>query len=228
MKLSAHIVEWELKQAFRISGNEFHCSRGVVVQLSDGGVVGRGEAQGVYYLDETAESLMDQVNSVADDICRGVSREQLLELLPAGGARNAIDCALWDWEAKKSGCSIWELTGINPKPVTTVFTIGLEDAPEAMAAKAKAASEYPVLKIKLDGNLPYEKMAAIRAARPDATLVVDANQGWSFELLQEILLKCVGLNISMIEQPLKRGEDEVLEGFQSPGSNANESPRGVP
>ncbi len=216
MKFSAHIEEWELKQPFRIAGKEWRTTRSVVVQLDDGEFSGRGEGQGVFYLDETAESILAQANSIADKISRGLTREELLTLLPAGGARNAIDCMLWDWEAKKSGRSIWQLTGIDPGPVTTVFTIGIETTPEAMAANAAAAASNPVLKIKLDEHMPYEKLAAIRAARPDAKLVVDANQGWSFELLLEILPKCAELEISMIEQPLKRGGDEALEGFQSP------------
>ena len=123
---------------------------------------------------------------------------------------------MWDLECKKAGKTIWELTGINPKPVTTVFTIGLEDSPEAMAAKAAAAADSPILKIKLSDHMPYEKLAAIRAARPDAELVVDVNQGWSFELLKEVAPKCVGLNLAMLEQPLARGGDEMLEGFKSP------------
>ncbi len=156
------------------------------------------------------------MHEVANEIRAGVSREELQQLLPAGGARNAIDCAMWDLECKKYGKSIWDLVGIQPKPVTTVFTIGLESTPEAMAAKAAAAATAPVLKIKLDGHLPYEKLAAIRAARPDAALVVDANQGWDFELLKEVIPKCVGLDLGMIEQPLPRDGDEMLEGFESP------------
>jgi len=178
--------------------------------------MGRGEAQGIYYLDETAESMLEQVFSIAAQLSRGVTREELLEILPAGGARNAIDCALWDLEAKLSGRSIWKLTGISPEPVTTVFTIGLEDTPEKMAANAKAAGEYPVLKIKLDKDQPVARLAAIREARPDAKIVVDANQGWNIEMLGEILPQCVELGISMIEQPLARGHDSALEHFESP------------
>jgi L-alanine-DL-glutamate epimerase-like enolase superfamily enzyme len=216
MKFSIHIEEWEMTQPFRISGHEFVNSRCIVVQLADGGFSGRGEAQGVFYMDETAESLFDQVSAVANDIRQGITREDLQELLPAGGARNAVDCALWDLECKRTGQTVWQLTGIDPKPVTTVYTIGLEDSPEAMAAKAAAAASNPVLKIKLSDHLPYEKLAAIRAARPDAQLVVDANQGWSFDQLKEILPKCAELDLGMIEQPLKRGSDECLEGFESP------------
>jgi L-alanine-DL-glutamate epimerase-like enolase superfamily enzyme len=215
MDFSIHITEWALTQPFRISGFEWINSRCLVVQLGKDGCVGRGEAQGVFYLDESAESIFEQADAVAAEIRKGISREQLQDLLPAGGARNAIDCAMWDLECKLAGKSIWQLTGIDPKPVTTVYTIGLEDSPEAMAAKAAAAVDAPILKIKLSNHLPFEKLAAIRAARPDAQLVVDANQGWDFELLKEVLPKCVGLNLAMIEQPLPRGGDEQLEGFKS-------------
>ena len=216
MDFSIHITDWELTQPFRISGFEWINSRCLVVEIGDDGFEGRGEAQGVFYLDETAESIFEQANAVAADIRKGISREQLQDLLPAGGARNAIDCALWDLECKRSGKTIWQLTGIDPKPVTTVYTIGLEDSPEAMAAKAAAAADAPILKIKLSNHMPYEKLAAIRAARPDAVLVVDANQGWSFDQLQEVLPKCVSLDLAMIEQPLARDGDEQLEGFESP------------
>ncbi|MDX2416553.1 MAG: dipeptide epimerase [Xanthomonadales bacterium] len=216
MDFSIHITDWELTQPFRISGFEWINSRCLVVQLGYGGFVGRGEAQGIFYLDETAESIFEQAHAVAPEIRKGISREQLQDLLPAGGARNAIDCAMWDLECKRAGKTIWQLTGIDPKPVTTVYTIGLEDSPEAMAAKASAAADAPILKIKLSNHMPYEKLAAIRAARPDAVLVVDANQGWSFDQLQEVLPKCVDLDLAMIEQPLARGGDEKLEGFESP------------
>ncbi|RLA05843.1 MAG: dipeptide epimerase [Gammaproteobacteria bacterium] len=216
VKFSAHIADWELKVPFRIAGNEWTTSPGLVVQLEQDGQVGRGEAQGVFYMDETAGSILAQANQMAEKITSGISREQLLDLMPAGGARNAIDCALWDLECKLSGKTIWQLTGISPKPVTTVFTIGMESTADAMAAKAAAAKNCPILKIKLDDHQPYEKLAAIREARPDAQLVVDANQGWSFEKLKEILPKCIDLDLGMIEQPLARGNDHMLEGFQSP------------
>ena len=215
MQFSAHIEEWEMTSPFRIAGEVWRSTKNLIVQISDGQHLGRGEAQGIFYLNETADSIFEQVEAMADIIRQGISREELLDAMPAGGARNAIDCALWDLECKQSGKTIWELTGITPKPVTTVFTIGIESTPEAMAAKA-AAADSPVLKIKLDDHMPYERLAAIRAARPDAGMVVDANQGWSFELLQEIIPKCVGLNLGMIEQPLPRGADEMLEGFEFP------------
>jgi L-alanine-DL-glutamate epimerase-like enolase superfamily enzyme len=216
MDFSIHISDWVLTKPFRISGFEWINSRCLVVQLGKDGCIGRGEAQGVFYLNETAESIFEQAHALAAEIRKGLSRQELQELLPAGGARNAIDCAMWDLECKLAGKSIWQLTGITPKPVTTVYTIGLEDAPEEMAAKAAAAADAPILKIKLSSHLPFEKLAAIRTARPDAVLVVDANQGWNFGLLKEVLPKCVDLNLAMIEQPLPRGGDQELEGFKSP------------
>ena len=216
MQFSTRIESWVLRQPFRITGKEWTETTALVVEIVDGKHTGRGEAQGVYYRGETAATMLAQTERVASDVRNGVSRDELRKLLPAGGARNAIDCALWDLEAKRSGKSIWALTGIAPGPVTTVYTIGLEATPAAMAAKAAAAGNHPVLKIKLNADTPVERLAAVRAARPDAELVVDANQGWSFELLQEILPRCVDLDLSMIEQPLPRGEDQVLEGFASP------------
>ncbi|MEE4217813.1 MAG: N-acetyl-D-Glu racemase DgcA [Xanthomonadales bacterium] len=216
MKMSVHIEEWKLTQPFRISGYEWVHTRLVMVQLMDQGHIGRGEAEGVFYLDETAERLYEQVNDVRSEIESGITREELQKIMPAGGARNALDCAMWDLECKKAGKTIWQLTGIQPRPVTTVFTLGLESTPEAMAAKAISASDAPVLKIKLDADRPYEKLAAIREARPDAVLVVDANQGWDFDLLQDVLPRFAKLDLGMIEQPLPRGHDEQLEGFDSP------------
>lgn len=215
-KLSVHIEERFLKKPFRISGQEWNSTRSVVVVLGRNGCFGRGEAQGVFYTGETVETIIAQIDDVATIISNGIGREELLDLMPSGGARNAIDCALWDLEAKTSGQSIWALTGIAPKPVTTVYTIGIEASPKMMAANASAASQYPVLKIKLDDNEPVERLAAIREARPDAKIVVDANQGWNFDLLKEVLPHCAALDISMVEQPLPRGKDDELEGFDSP------------
>ncbi len=191
-------------------------SPALVVELEQEGVVGRGEGQGVFYLGETAESMLAAVGGVAARIESGISREELLEVLPPGGARNAIDCALWDLQAKREGRTIWELTGIEPRAVTTVYTIGIEPTPEAMAGKAAAAEQYPVLKIKLDADRPVERLTAIRGARPDARLVADANQAWTPALLEEVLPACRELGLDMLEQPLPRDDDEALADLDSP------------
>ncbi|NND45872.1 MAG: dipeptide epimerase [Xanthomonadales bacterium] len=215
MNISFRTESWPLEAPFRISGAEWSAIGSIVVRVEHGGHVGRGEAQGVDYLGETLSSMCDQVAAISDFLARDPSRSALQELLPPGGARNAIDCALWDLECKQSGQSIWELTGIEPRSLATAYTIGLEGTPEAMARKA-AACAAPLLKVKLDRDRPYQKLAAVRTARPDARLVVDANQGWDFPLLRQLIPRLAELGVEMVEQPLPRGEDAVLEGLDCP------------
>lgn len=216
LSLRTEIEQWPLVTPFRITGYSFSAIEVLVVRLERDGHVGWGEAAGVHYLNDKPASMMRQIEPLRTTIEAGISRDSLQEMLPPGGARNALDCALWDLEAKCAGKTIWDLTGIEPKPVTTVFTIGIEDTPQAMAARAREASIYPLLKIKLDADRPVERVAAIRTARPDAGLVVDANQGWTFEQLVEVAPKLAEMGVKLIEQPLPRGSDEALEGYVSP------------
>lgn len=201
---------WEMTAPFRITGHVFTGAHVLVASVTERGCTGRGEAAGVYYLGESAESMLAQAESVRRELERGADRAQLQALLPAGGARNAIDCALWDLEAKRSGRSVWERTGITPRDVITFETVGL-DTPEAMAANARALRS-PHIKVKLDGNDPLARIRAVRAARPEAEIIVDANQGWSFAQLQALAPAFAELGIAMIEQPLPRGGDLELEG----------------
>ncbi|MEM7283735.1 MAG: N-acetyl-D-Glu racemase DgcA [Pseudomonadota bacterium] len=214
--LTAAMESWPLKTPFRISRESYTHSECLVVTLTQGEHTGRGEAQGVDYEGETPDSMLAQVDSVRHAMENGMSRTDLQAALPLGGARNALDCALWDLEAKQSGKSIWELLGHKPKPVKTVFTIGLEDTPEAMAQKATDASQFPVLKIKLSEDRPIENLAAIRKARPDARLIVDVNQGWSFVELNDMLPRLLEVALDLLEQPLEKTADDDLIGFQSP------------
>jgi L-Ala-D/L-Glu epimerase len=216
LQLSVRIEEWPTKIPFRITGRTWNAFRLVVVEMTDGEHIGRGEALPVFYLEETADSLYRQVVSVGERIRAGITREDLLRLLPAGGARNAVDCALWDLEAKRAGRSIWDLTGLEQRPVTTVFTVGIEDTPELMAQRALEVSMYPILKVKVADDRPVERVAAIRAARPDVGLVVDANQGWTFHQLREVAPRLADLGVRLIEQPLPRGADAALEGYTPP------------
>ena len=204
-----------MKVSFRITGHVFTAANTIQVDIVEDGLVGSGEGLGAYYLNETADGLLEQVEAVRAEVEAGLSLDDLQELLPAGGARNALDCALWDLKAKREKKAIWELTGIDPKPQTTVLTIGIQDTPQAMAEDAARAAAYPVIKVKLDGVDPVPRMQAIRAARPDATLIIDANQGFTIETLREVLEPFAELGISMIEQPLPRGGDEVLSGVTS-------------
>jgi L-alanine-DL-glutamate epimerase-like enolase superfamily enzyme len=216
ISLSVHTEDWKAAMPFRISNATWNSFPGIVVELADGEHVGRGEGLGVYYFDETPATMTAQVRDIAERIEAGADRADLLDLLPPGGARNAVDCALWDLEARRAGRRVWELAEVPLKEIVTVFTIGLEDEPEAMAAKAAAASRHPRLKVKLNDNRPVERIEAIRRARPDATLVIDANQGWDFELLTEVAPRLKELGVPMIEQPLPRGQDEVLEDYRPP------------
>lgn len=211
-----HIERWPAIRPFRITGVVWDSFDSIVVELGRAACVGRGEALGVYYSHETVETLLADVERIGPRLEAGIDREELQTLLPPGGARNALDCALWDLEAKISGRTIWDLTGVEPKSLETVFTIGLEATPEAMADKAAAATVHGVLKVKLDGDRPLERVQAIRAVRPDARIVVDANQGWSFEQLVAIAPGFAELEVAMIEQPLRRGADAPLASYRSP------------
>jgi L-alanine-DL-glutamate epimerase-like enolase superfamily enzyme len=216
LKVSVHIESWQAIRPFRITGNVWERFDSIVVEVSRDGIVGRGEALGVFYMGETAGSIAREVEQLAGRITAGIDRSDLQSLLRPGGARNAIDCALWDLEAKAHKRTIFELTGIVPKTLETVFTIGLESKPEDMAAKAGAASEYKILKVKLDADRPLDRLKAIRMARLDARIVVDANQAWTFEQLVEIAPAFAELGVEMIEQPLPRHADAELEGYRSP------------
>ena len=208
------IESWPLLEPFVITGHTWtHCNV-LIVSITENGVTGRGEATGVYYLDETAESIYQQVLGIQQKLEQGVSREQLQSLLPLGGARNAIDCALWDLEAKSSGRSIFGITGIPSSPVSTVNTVTI-DTPKNMANKAAAITARQI-KVKLDGEYPLQRITAVCNTRPDADIVVDVNEGWSFAQLVELAPQFKALGIKMIEQPLPRGEDDALEGYQSP------------
>ena len=206
---------WPSIIPFRISNhvwNDFPC---IVCEIRQDGITGRGEALGVYYRGETPETMMAQIERITAALSAGADREQLLELLPPGGARFAVDSALWDLEAQLTGKNAWEMAGVQPDPIQTVFTIGLEDTPEQMAAKASAASDISLFKVKLNNDRPVERIEAICNARPDAELVVDANQGWSMDELRRFGPALHDLGVQMIEQPLPRGKDQALERYES-------------
>ena len=214
--VSLHLESWATKIPFRISGhtwNEFVC---VVCEIAEDGKTGRGQGEDVYYIGESDEGMLRDLERIAPELRRGIDRATLQELLPPGGARNAADCALWDLEAQLTGESAWERAGVSPDPVETVFTIGIEPEPEMMGQRAADANHLDLFKVKLGADRPVERIAAIRAARPDARLVIDANQGWTFEQLVEVAPQLADLGVSMIEQPLARGEDAELETYEAP------------
>jgi L-alanine-DL-glutamate epimerase-like enolase superfamily enzyme len=211
-----HTESWESRIPFRIANFVWDDYPAVVCEIEQDGAIGRGEALGVYYLDETEKTMLRQLEAIVSELENGASREDLLDLLPPGGARNAADAALWDLEAQLAGTSAWDMAGVRPEPVHTVFTIGLEDEPEQMAAGAAAATDISLFKIKLNNDRPVERIAAIREARPDVRLVVDVNQGWNFAELKEYGPALGKLGVEFIEQPLPRDGDAELEGYESP------------
>ena len=215
MRMHIETIERPLASPFVITGYTFTHLHAVWVTLEHEGHKGRGEGVGMYYLDETPESMTTELLAVQGAVEAGATRADIQALLAPGGARNALDCALWDVECKQEGVTIWQKLGLEPKPLVTVATVGM-GTPEEMAQKAVAFGEYPNLKVKLSADDPITKLAAIRAARPDATLVIDVNQGWNFEQLKEFLPALEKLGVAMVEQPLPRGADDELRGFVSP------------
>lgn len=218
LSLRARVRSWPLRRPFQIAYETFTCVDTVLVEISDGGVVGRGEAAGVSYHGETAEGLLAQIQAAASAIESGASRADLLSALPAGGARNALDCALWDLEARQSGEPAWKKAGIEAlAPVRTVFTLGLAGVEETVEHAVCAVREgRRHLKLKLDGRDDEALVAAVRRAVPDAVLIVDANQSWSREHLRDLPLALARMGVRLIEQPVPAGEDEALAGVPAP------------
>ena len=202
-------------ERFPIAGR-FVISRGakteavvVVATLNEGEFRGRGECVPYARYGESVESVVAQIEAWRPAIETGAGRDDLQKALPAGAARNALDCALWDLEAKRSGMRAFQRAGLAPPaPVITAYTLSL-DTPEAMAAAAISAAR-PLLKLKLGGGGDVERLTAIRAAVPNAALIVDANEAWSPENLEANLAACAAHGVALIEQPLPAGRDAIL------------------
>lgn len=216
LTLDLRVERFAYHQPFRISGHVFTETALLVATLSDGQHVGRGEGAGVYYLGDDIDHMLAQATSVREAIERGASRQDLQEMLPPGGARNALDCAYWDLEAKQAGRPVRELAGLeSPRPLLSTLTLGA-DTPAAMAAAAQALDPLAPVKVKLTGDLDDDiaRLEAIRAARPEAWLGVDANQGYDIGTLASLMPVLIGLRIAQLEQPLKRGRESDLDGFK--------------
>nr|WP_295668814.1 dipeptide epimerase [Sphingomonas sp.] len=210
--------ELRLKSPFRIAGHVFDTSPIVTVTLSDGIHRGRGEASGVFFLHDDVDHMVATLETTAAHTKTVGSRADLREVLPPGGARNALDCALWDLEAKRAGTPVWKLAGLGPpRPLRTTFTIGA-DAPAAMAETAKSYIQAKSIKVKLTGDVDLDiaRVEKIRAARPDVWLGVDGNQGFTRTGLEALLPALARLDVRLVEQPLARGHDAELEGIASP------------
>ncbi len=207
-----------LTEPFRISGYVFETADVIVTTLSDGASRGRGEAAGVYYLGDDLPHMLAALEGVREVIEAGLSRDDLRTILPPGGARNAVDAALWDLEAAHAGRPVWALAGLSePRPLRTTFTVSA-DTPEAMAARARRYGEAKSIKVKLTGDLDLDlaRVAAIRAARADVWLGVDGNQGFVADQLDALVAGLQAQDVALLEQPLARGREADLDGFRSP------------
>jgi L-Ala-D/L-Glu epimerase len=206
LKVDATIETWPIAGAFVISRGAKREATVVVAEVGDGAIVGRGECVPYARYGETVDGVLEAIASLGSVR----DRAELMRRLPAGAARNAVDCALWDWEAKRSGTSVATLAGLGmPRPVATCYTISLGSADE-MAAGAASARSMPLLKLKLGGPGDAERLRAVRKARPDARLIADANEAWTPELLPELMTVAAETCIELIEQPLPAGDDGAL------------------
>lgn len=204
------------EERFPVAGS-FTISRGsrteirvVTVTLSDGSFTGRGECVPYARYDETVDGVIATILSCAADMKKGMTREALQSRLPAGAARNGLDCAFWDLEAKRGGRPAWQIAGIPaPKPVETAFTLSL-GTPESMREAAAKNAARPLLKVKLGGEGDIERIEAVRAGAPASKIIVDANEGWSVEQYQALAPVLVKLGVALVEQPLPAGKDDAL------------------
>ena len=218
--LTAHVERFAVRGSFVIArGTKTHVDV-AVARISAGEHVGRGESTAIYYRGESAQTVVAAILAQADAVAAGASRADLLGLMPAGAARNAIDAALWDVEAKLTGQRVWQMLGLpQPRPLLTAYTISLGD-PGSMAAAAALARGRELLKIKLGGDggpdADIERMAAVRRAAPDARLTVDANEAWGGTDIARTAAALALLGVELIEQPVPAGEDALLDGVRSP------------
>lgn len=216
MQLEVRAESWAYATPFRITDYVFTAADVLVVTLRDGPQVGRGEAAGVYYRGETPATMSGQIEAARRAVEAGVCRRELQAVLPPGGARNALDAALWDLEAKRRGEPAWRIAGqAAPRALRTTFTVSA-DAPEAMAAAARGYVSARAIKLKLTEDDPGGCVRAVRAARPDVWLGVDANQGLDRPTLERLLPEFAEAGVALIEQPVRVGEDASLDGLASP------------
>lgn len=207
---------WPIAGAFVISRGSRTEARVVTVALTDGPVRGRGEAVPVSRYGESVAGVIAQIESLGPDLAAGLDRTRLQSRLPHGAARNALDCALWDLDAKRAGVRAWTLAGRSRlDPVKTAYTLSL-GSPESMAEAARANARRPVLKLKIDGGDDIDRVAAVRAAAPRTRLIVDANEALDFDALRRLAPEFARLGVMLIEQPLPAAADAELEGYDSP------------
>lgn len=216
LSVAARPVRYPLKAPFRISRGVKTAAETVVVEAWLDGHVGRGESVPYARYDETVEGVLAQLKPALTALEREGDEGAALALLAPGAARNALDCALWDLRAKRTGVGVAEATGLPiPPALVTAVTISL-DAPEAMGAAAMAVADAPLIKIKLSAEDPAARLRAVAAAAPDSRFIVDPNEGWTFEILHGLRALLADLPIALVEQPLPADADQALDGYDPP------------
>jgi L-alanine-DL-glutamate epimerase and related enzymes of enolase superfamily len=210
--ISVLAESFRLAEVFTISRGSRTEAKVLTVRVERDGLVGWGECVPYARYGETLESVAGEIRALPE----GIDRIALQDALPAGAARNAVDCALWDLEAKRAGKRVWELAGLPaPGPEITCFTLSL-DTPERMQAAAARHAHRPVLKIKLGTPDDMARLEAVRAGAPKARIVVDANEGWTAEVYSDLAPHLLRLGVAMVEQPLPAGQDDLLAGIARP------------
>lgn len=212
MRLSVTADTFPLAEVFTISRGSRTEAKVLTVRIEEGGLTGWGECVPYARYNETLESVTAEIEALPASF----TRQELQSLLPAGAARNAVDCALWDLEAKRAGKRVWELAGLPaPSPEITAYTLSLAE-PEAMRAQAAKNAHRPLLKIKLGTPDDMGRLEAVRAGAPTSRIIVDANEGWSAEIYADLAPHLLRLGVELVEQPLPAGDDASLIGMERP------------
>ena len=216
--LTVAVEPLAFRELLRIAGRTIAGIPGVRVVLRQGPFAGGGEAGGVFYLGDGPDHMLAEIERVRPDIERGADRQVLLDLLPPGGARNALDAALWELEARLSGQPVWRLAGLRkPRPMVTTYTLGA-DPPDVLKARLADYGDARALKLKLEGDLDAdsERIRIVHGTRPDAWVMVDGNEGYTRDGLRALAPELSKAGVKLLEQPLPRGRDPELEGLDLP------------
>lgn len=214
--LEVSVEAWPVRGTFTISRGSRTVATVIVARLMKDDAEGRGECVPYARYGESVEGVKAQIEGLTDRIADGLDRKGLQDALPAGAARNALDCAFWDLEAKQAGKRAWELAGCSePVALTSAYTLSL-DTPDAMQQAARDNASRPLLKLKLAGPDDLDRVRAVREGAPHSDLIVDANEGWTGETYVALAPDLADLGVKMIEQPLPAGDDHALEGLERP------------
>ena len=210
MRTLVRAESWPIRGGFRIARGARSAAEVVVVELYDDGRVGRGECVPYARYGESIDSVRSEIELAGPGLQSSSARQYVLKMA-AGAARNAIDCALWDLEAKRAGRPVWELAGLRgpPSDVRTIRTVSVDTA-EKMRAVASKLADAPVIKVKVDGGADLDRIAAVQEAAPKAKLVIDANEAWSVDQLARWLPQLPKLGVAVVEQPLPADDDATL------------------